>query len=318
MDKPVTGSRTLTASIVLCTRNRGDRLRAALAAIAAMTVPDDVSWECLVVDNGSSDGTRDVAGEFVTRFPGLFCYTFEPRPGKTFALNRGLDEARGELLAFTDDDAIVQVDWLAAIVRAVKSHDADGVGGKVLPLWESPPPGWLTPEFHNVLALLDLGDAPLRVACKTDPRMLYGVNFAFRRSVFDRLGKFNTILGSRGEDQELFDRIVSAGLRVFYDPSIVVSHMISRDRLAIDYYERWYRDTGASRALLVAAGSRQMLGIPLYVIRQALESLVKRVATIAGSDQAVRLRARFNWIYYRSFIRARLGTRLARDPHTSP
>lgn len=282
-------------------------MKAALDSIAAMSVPREIPWECLVVDNGSSDGTRSVVEECMGLYPGHFRYLFEPQPGKTFALNAGIDEATGEILAFTDDDALVQPDWLMAIINAMVRFDADGVGGKVLPLWEAAPPAWLTEDFHNVLALLDLGESPIQVGCKSDPRMLYGVNFAFRRAVFVRLGNFNTRLGSRGEDQELFDRIVSAGMRVFYDPAIVVRHMISSDRLTIDYYERWYRASGATRALLVTSGRRQLLGIPPYVLRQAVSSLIALVRALPGSDQSAFLKARFRWLFFRSLLRERLA-----------
>jgi hypothetical protein len=82
--------------------------------------------------------------------------------------------------------------------------------------------------------------------------------------------------------------------------------MISSDRLTIEYYEQWYRATGVTRALLVPPGMRQVLGIPPYVLRQAAASLLAWVTAVPGSDQSAYLKARFRWLYFRSFLGERL------------
>src|SRR5271156_2755228 len=91
-------------SDILCTYNRAESLAKALASIAQSTVPDSIQWEVLVVDNNSRDATRSVVEEFWWRDPSRFRYLFEPKQGKSNALNAGIQQARGEILAFTDDD----------------------------------------------------------------------------------------------------------------------------------------------------------------------------------------------------------------------
>src|SRR5579862_965324 len=99
-------------TVILCTYNRCEILAQALDSIAACVLPESVAWEVLVVDNNSSDQTREVVEEFRQRYPGRFRYILEPRSGKSNALNVGIREAHGDILAFVDDDVTVEPTWL--------------------------------------------------------------------------------------------------------------------------------------------------------------------------------------------------------------
>src|SRR5215211_2485879 len=116
----------MDVSVVLCTHNRYETLRNALRALAMTTVPSGLDWEVVVVDNNSSDRTRIVVEEFARQAPCEAVYVFEARQGKSFALNSGIARARGRILAFTDDDAVVDVEWLSAIARGFAEHDCAG------------------------------------------------------------------------------------------------------------------------------------------------------------------------------------------------
>jgi GT2 family glycosyltransferase len=155
-----------------------------------------------------------------------------------------------------------------------------------------------------------LGERPFQLDWRSGPRMLYGVNYAFRRSVFSRLGGYDTTLGSRGEDQELFDRLAAANARVFYDPRIVVRHMISADRLTRGYYRDWYRATGLARARLPAPG-RQVLGIPLYTLRQGAQTWLQLAGALLTFDRAAIFRNRLRCSYFFNFYRGCLKQRPA-------
>src|SRR5215471_7732195 len=102
----------MNITVILCTYNRCKSLAKALASTAALKLPDSIEWEVLVVDNNSRDQTCEVVREFITRYPGRFRYFFEPQPGKSYALNSGIREARGTVLAFIDDDVTVEPSWL--------------------------------------------------------------------------------------------------------------------------------------------------------------------------------------------------------------
>jgi glucosyl-dolichyl phosphate glucuronosyltransferase len=306
------------ASVILCTRNRADQLSEALDALGAMQVPPDVDWEVLVIDNGSGDATRETVQAFIANGHPRFRYVYEPEPGKTYALNLGIEEARGDILAFTDDDALVEANWLTAILASMEKHSADGVGGKVLPIWDAPRPAWLRDRFLNVLAILDLGDRAFALDWKNPPLMLFGVNVAFRRSVFVRLGLFNTVLGSRGEEQELFDRLAVHNARVVYEPSMIVRHHIAASRLTKEYYREWYRASGRARAKLDPGQVRTMCGIPLFSIRNAISTVGRFVMAGLSGQRDAALSEYLTLNLYATFFFDRLRLRASRDAIASP
>src|ERR1039458_10609075 len=87
-------------TVILCTHNRCRSLAKALESVAASEVPASIEWDVLVMDNNSRHQTREVVQDFCRRYPGRFRYLFEPQPGKSYALNSGVREARAEIVAF--------------------------------------------------------------------------------------------------------------------------------------------------------------------------------------------------------------------------
>ena len=98
----------MNISVIISTSNRCESLEKALQSVAASSLPDGLQWEVMVVDNNSHDRTSDVVADFCRRYPGRFRDLFESQPGKSYALNRGIAEAQGEVIAFTDDDIGVE------------------------------------------------------------------------------------------------------------------------------------------------------------------------------------------------------------------
>jgi glycosyltransferase involved in cell wall biosynthesis len=175
-------------TVILCTYNRSGNLGSTQATFAGSTMPKSVEWEVLVVDNNSTDQKRTVVEGFCRKFPERFRYLSEPQPGKSFALNRGIRETRGDVPAFTDDDVIVVPAWLQNLtVRLQEGHWA-GVGGRTLPAEAISPPRWLPLEGRDSMAPIlcahcDWGDKPREL-----DRPPYGVNMAFRKAMFDKYG----------------------------------------------------------------------------------------------------------------------------------
>lgn len=251
-------------SVVLCTFNRCASLAATLESVAASKLPRSVDWEVLVVDNNSSDQTGKVADEFCRQWPNHFRYVFESRQGKSYALNAGIAEARGDAIAFVDDDVIVEPAWLQNLSAPLKEWS--GTGGRTLLDRRFSPPRWLgLTEPYNlggVLAQFDLGDRPCRLS-----QSPYGANMAFRKQVFRKYGGFRTDLGPRpgssirGEDTEFGRRLLANGERLRYEPSAVVYHPVSEDRIKKEYFLTWYFDHGRAMVREWERGP-DILGIP--------------------------------------------------------
>src|ERR1035441_3219398 len=103
---------TMKITVLLCTFNRCQSLSTALDSVIAQVLPESADWDVLVVDNNSSDQTRAVVEDFRRRYPGRIRYLFEPRQGLSRARNAGIRAARGEIIAFIDDDVIAAPTWL--------------------------------------------------------------------------------------------------------------------------------------------------------------------------------------------------------------
>ena len=257
----------MNISVILCTHNRSQSLAKALNSVAASLLPDSVEWEVLVVDNNSNDQTRDVVEDFTRRCPGRFRYTFEPQPGKSHALNTGIRESRGDVLAFMDDDVIVEPTWLQNLTASLHGSEWAGAGGRILAEQNFCPPGWLALEGPYGLgsmlyAHFDLGDK----ACELD-RAPYGTNMAFQKKIFEKYGGFRTDMGPfpgseiRNEDTELGRRLMAAGERLRYEPSAVVYHVVKENRVKKEFFLNFWRELGRSRVLEVGQGP-SIVGIP--------------------------------------------------------
>lgn len=260
----------MKVTVILCTYNRCQSLAKALESVAGSTMPSSVAWEVLVVDNNSHDGTREVVEDFSRRDPNRFRYLFERIPGKSHALNAGIREARGDVLAFIDDDVTVGRDWLQNLTTVLESNKWVGVGGRILPANSFPAPPWLPLDgqynMAGILALFDLGNK----AAELD-RPPFGTNMAFRKKLFEKYGGFRLDLGPipgselRNEDTEFGRRLLAAGEHLLYVPSAVVYHVVPENRLKKEYFLRFCFDHG--RAIVREVGKRpDIWGIPRHYL----------------------------------------------------
>jgi GT2 family glycosyltransferase len=222
--------------------------------------------ELLVVDNNSSDSTRKVVERHASQHPAVR-YLFEPRQGLSQARNAGVAAAKGDLVAFTDDDVYFDSGWLEQTVRAFAAHqDAACIGGRTMPVFESSEPKWLPTEFWSIYGTTGSGEECKQMRFPEHP---FGVNMAFRKEVFRRIGMFNPALGRNrhsllsNEEVELFRRVHEAGLKVVYEPSAVILHRIPADRATPEWVMHRYYWQGVSEVVLqrVATGFSRGAGL---------------------------------------------------------
>jgi glycosyltransferase involved in cell wall biosynthesis len=245
----------MNITVIVCTYNRWQSLTKALESVAASQLPEGVAWEVLVVDNNSSDRTREVIEGFGRQYGDRFRYAFEPQPGKSHALNTGIREARGDILAFFDDDVTVDPTWLRNLTAPLEACQWAGAGGRTLPMCPVTPPRWLALNgtYSNagmLYAHFDLGDQPLQL-----DRAPYGANMAFRKEAFEKYGGFRTDLGpgpSRkfthfNDDTEFGRRLMTAGEKLRYEPSAVVYHVVLPERIRKEYFLKSWFDLGRSQ-----------------------------------------------------------------------
>jgi len=216
--------------------------------------PDDSSCEVILVDNNSNDDTRFVFEEVEKHYESKIRYVFEEKRGISHARNRGIKEARGEIIAFTDDDVIVDKNWIHNIEKAFKEHDEVAcVGGKILPVWEISKPKWLKPNLYNYLGLSDCGNSVIYL----DSARIWGANFSVKSEIFKKYGLFDSNLGRiprklySHEETEFFQRLQTAGEKILYYPSSIIYHCISADKLSKRYLRKWRFDDGELHGILM-------------------------------------------------------------------
>jgi glucosyl-dolichyl phosphate glucuronosyltransferase len=236
----------MNITVILCTYNRCQILVKALSSVALSLLPESVAWEVLVVDNNSRDRTRDVIADFCRRYPARFRYLFESRPGKSYALNSGIAEAQGDIVAFMDDDVTVDPMWLQNLTAPLFKGKWAGCGGRILPGWNCTPPRWLPDAGHRALAPLAIFGLGLEAGRLAEPP--FGTNMAFQKVALANYGGFRLDLGPRpgseirSEDSEFASRLLAAGEELWYEPSAIVHHPVPQDRLRKQYFLTWWFD----------------------------------------------------------------------------
>ena len=277
----------MSITVILCSYNRCESLAGALNSAAALELPAGVEWEVLVVDNNSSDQTREVVEDFCGRYPGHFRYLFEPQQGLSHARNAGIREARGDIIAFMDDDVTVEPAWLQNLTAALHSGQWAGAGGRILPVWTCSPARWLPlgePYGLAPLVLFDLG--PESAQLSESP---FGANMAFRKAMFEKYGVFRTDLGRSGgnmmsnEDTEFGGRLLAGGERLIYEPAAVVYHPVPENRMQKKYFLAWR--FGKGRAGIRQYGARRnskyyFWGIPLYLFRNLAVGMLRWMVAV--------------------------------------
>jgi glycosyltransferase involved in cell wall biosynthesis len=307
-------------TLLVCTYNRSADLVEMLDTALAQETGGAFTYEVLVVDNNSTDDTRAVVENFIARGHGNLRYLFEPRQGKSNALNTGLGAARGWIYTIADDDFILPADWLKKIYEGFRAHpQVSFVGGKVLPLWQGPVPTWLGREHWSSVALADYGDA----AFYTDEsRQVCLLACSFRRADVDAVGGYRSGLGVSQnqiggvEDLEILQRLWKAGRRGLYLPEIAFYHKVPPGRLTKDYHRRWHTGHGrfyaAMRDAAFEGSAARLFDVPAHLYRQAASAAAGWVTCQLRGRQAEAFVHETQLRFFDGFFRERRREYVAR------
>jgi len=262
-------------SVIIATYNRSEDLSKTLHGLARQQLSDQVSLEVVVVDNNSSDRTRETVQSCQNLFEGRLKYFFEKEQGKPFALNRGIHEAMGDVLVFTDDDVLLAPNWLKNLGDCFLNIACDGVGGKVLPIYPPNIPEWIKKHPHQIaggVVIYDAGNVSMPHSISHQP--FIGANYAFKKEIFKELGVFRTdfIFGSRialGEDIEFINRLLKNHKILYYCATAVVWHPVDLKRITLRHIANWHIALGRYAARMEIEKKEHFkvyyLGVPRYI-----------------------------------------------------
>jgi glycosyltransferase involved in cell wall biosynthesis len=235
----------LPISIIISTHNRASALRQTLDELAKVKVAAGWQPELILVDNASSDDTAAVIRS--ARFKNMKArYLYEPKKGKSNALNTALRHATGDIILFTDDDVSMSKDWLEKIIEVFVQDRADAVVGKIL-LADHLARPWLSRIQTRFLATPeDPSDETVE---------LIGANMGFRRSVLSKVRGFDPELGPGaigfGEETLFSKQLVEAGFRLKFARDAVVVHRPDESRLQRRAWLDTARKMGNKQAYLL-------------------------------------------------------------------
>lgn len=267
-------------SVILCTYNRDKYIYNVLKSIADGDMPRK-DYEIVLVDNNSNDNTVEECQRFQTDYPEItFRYFMEREQGLSHARNCGIRNAQGDILVYVDDDALVNREYLSTYADFfARNPKAVAAGGPILPQYDGcEEPIWMSHYTRQlVTGKLYLGEHEREFPHDSFPG---GGNAAYRKSVFDTVGLFNTELGRKGnsligaEEKDLFDKMSTAGMHFYYLPTAILYHLIPPKKLTQDYFDRLTYSIGVSERYRTL-----QIGKKKYFIRVVKEA-IKWAATI--------------------------------------
>ena len=259
-------------ALIIATYNRAEQLVAVLESVVRQDLPAG-EWECVVVDNNSTDDTPARFGAFVAAHPGFnLRMVCETAPGVSCARNRGIAETTAPCLAIIDDDERINPGFVRAYADFFDAcPDALAAGGRIVPEYVTGRPAWMSKYTELPIANpMDFGDA---VRPFPAGRIPGGGNMALRRSAVERYGSFDPALGRvggkliGGEESDLFERMLRGGETLWYVPGAVMWHIIPPEKLTGDYFRRLCYNVGVSQRMRARIGRTY----PKAVVRECLK-----------------------------------------------
>jgi glycosyltransferase involved in cell wall biosynthesis len=238
-------------SVIICTYNRSNYLKKSLNSLINQTLNEN-DYEILVIDNASTDDSKEIVENF-SSIKNLK-YIVEPILGVSQARNTGINNSKGEYVAFIDDDAIASPQWLEKILEIFRTFTPSPgcIGGKIDLIFEAPKPKWLSDEMSSYLSKLDLSGQSLVLNNKD--LFLYSCNFALPKNVLDEIGGFNITIGRKGDslvsggDILVQKEVQKKGYLCLYHPEIYIQHYVIPSRLTKTWFIERIKCEGITNA----------------------------------------------------------------------
>ena len=237
-------------SIIICTYNREKYIYGVLQSLAQNNFPTHL-YEIVLVNNNSTDATEEKCKAFQQDYPQVtFRYFIETNQGLSFARNRGIVEAQGDILVYVDDDAFVNTEYLSAYYELfTQRREVYAAGGPIIPHYETEPPKWFSYFTRELITCYLYQGNKIGKFKRKFPR---GGNAAYRKEVFDKTGVFNVELGRKGnnlvgaEEKDIFDKMTSLGMEILYIPNAILYHIIPETKFTNSYFNNLTLSMGKS------------------------------------------------------------------------
>lgn len=238
-------------SLIISTYNNATSLIRTLQSVAEQDAEKSL-WECIVVNNNSTDDTKSRVEEFINSHNDINLRLIdEPQQGLSHARNKGIAESQGNIIAFIDDDETINKGFISAYIDLFNNHGAFAGAGAIEVRYDKARPKWMSHYTEKMIGNpINLGNKITTITSTITPA---GGNMAFNREIFTLYGGFDTELGRKGsqllggEENELYDRLRNLGERVYYAPNAIVYHHIAEHKLTSEYFDKLAYGVGVSK-----------------------------------------------------------------------
>jgi glycosyltransferase involved in cell wall biosynthesis len=273
----------LTLDVIIPTYNRCGLLADAIKSLFQAEIPQGLSVRVLVIDNNSTDATKSTVEALQRTYGDRLRYVLEIIQGRAAALNRGITDTDGQLIGMVDDDEQVDRNWYKVVYSLFTERpELSFIGGPYLPDRLVQFPSWLPgASYRGVIGWIENGDKEYYFGEKRS--ILLGGNAVVRREIYQKVGLYNAHLGRSKarlmsmEDQDMYERFMSAGAKGLYSPELIIYHHIFEQRITKAYHRRWCFWTGVSLGIQErfkpSMSVARVLRMPRYLIRKALTSV---------------------------------------------
>ncbi len=238
-------------STIICTYNRDKYIAQALQSLNNQSLNKE-AYEVIIINNNCTDDTKAIVERFAADHPSLdIRQVFEYNQGLSFARNRGIQEAKYDIICYMDDDAVAERAYLEKILNYFeKNPKTVGIGGKVIPIYEEKTPEWYNPFLRMMVTAIDFGDQPFKCSGKRYPA---GCSMVYRKKILQQAGGFNNALKWRADDKYIFYQVLKISSEIYYYPEISVGHHIDKHRTSDENFERLSRLLGSEERLRVSS-----------------------------------------------------------------
>jgi len=248
----------LGVSVIICCSNSIKRLPKTLEHLSKQYIPTEISWEIIVVDNASKDGTAGIAEDIWSNLnmPDVILRIFEqPIAGKTHALKTGIDKSSYEYILICDDDNWLFPDYIAKAYEIMQQNSSIGaLGGKGIAVSDAELPIWFEKYQHGYA----VGSQSPSCGDISPLIYLWGAGMVLRKSIYSHVySKYPSLLTgpkgkliTRGEDVELCLRILFSGYKLFYDDNLIFKHYMPENRLTEKYRDTLYKGYDNEKQIL--------------------------------------------------------------------
>ena len=269
----------MVLSIIVCTYNRKNFVKLCLESIIKQVISnDEKKIEVILIDNNSSDNTIHIIKEINNSFP--ITYHIENNQGISFSRNKGIELSKGEFIAFVDDDAVINDGWLDTLLNATKTISAVGFGGPIYPRFEFECPKWIDQSYF-VRSYKKTNGFINSLSSRTG---FAGGNMCIHKSVFEKVGVFNTSLGMKGntlglgEEPEFFYRVFKSykGKKLYNLNGMSITHFESKQKTEKKYLKERILLSGIQFSFknIKEQGVLGFLIILLKILKQSIDLFI--------------------------------------------